>query len=315
MTMVFSPISGRVVGMRGARIPLLVAGVALTGSCLMLVGLSATTPFTWLFTAYVVFGIGFGFVNAPITNTAVSGMPRSQAGVASAIASTSRQIGSTLGVAVVGALVSSSLSKGNHLDFALASRAGWWVLAGCGAVVLLLGLVATTAVGPGLGATDGRGDQSRISGGARGMTKPGARRDRSAREAWQAMADLVLNNERRREVSEEVGLSFGKIRALRRIARRPMSMSELASMLSVDPPNLTAVVDDLERAGLVERQAHPTDRRVKLVVATPEGTALAHKADEILARPPASLCALPAEDLEGLVRILAKLHADPTPDL
>ncbi len=145
MTMLVSPISGRVVGMRGARIPLLVAGVALTASCLMLVGLSATTPFTWLFTAYVVFGIGFGFVNAPITNTAVSGMPRSQAGVASAIASTSRQIGSTLGVAVVGALVSSSLSKGNHLDFAVASRAGWWVLAGCGAVVLALGLVATTA--------------------------------------------------------------------------------------------------------------------------------------------------------------------------
>ena len=146
------------------------------------------------------------------------------------------------------------------------------------------------------------------------MTKPGVRRDRAARDAWQAMADLVLNNERRREVSEQVGLSFGKIRALRRIARRPMPMSELASLLSVDPPNLTAVVDDLEAAGLVERQAHPTDRRVKLVVASPEGAALAHKADEILARPPASLCALSAEDLESLVRILAKVHADPTPD-
>jgi DNA-binding MarR family transcriptional regulator len=146
------------------------------------------------------------------------------------------------------------------------------------------------------------------------MTKIGSRGDRAASQAWQAMADLVLNNERRREVSEQVGLSFGKIRALRRIARRPMSMSELASMLSVDPPNLTAVVDDLEGAGLVERQAHPTDRRVKLVVASPEGAALAHEADEILARPPASLCALPAEDLDSLVRILTKLHADPTPD-
>jgi DNA-binding MarR family transcriptional regulator len=146
------------------------------------------------------------------------------------------------------------------------------------------------------------------------MTKSVARRDHSAREAWQAMADLVLNNERRREVSEEVGLSFGKIRALRRIARRPMSMSELASLLSVDPPNLTAVVDDLEGAGLVERQAHPTDRRVKLVVATADGAALAHQADEILARPPASLCALPGDDLESLVRILAQLHRDPTPD-
>ena len=91
-------------------------------------------------------------------------------------------------------------------------------------------------------------------------------------------------------------------------------MSELASLLSVDPPNLTALVDDLEGAGLVERQAHPTDRRVKLVVATADGAALAHQADEILARPPASLCALPTDDLESLVRILAQLHRDPTPD-
>jgi MFS family permease len=145
MTMLLSPISGRIVGRRGARIPLLAAGVTLTASSLMLVGLSATTPFTWLFTAYVIFGIGFGLVNAPITNAAVSGMPRAQAGVAAAIASTSRQIGSTLGVAVTGSLVSASLQKRSHLDFALASRAGWWVLAGCGAIVLILGLVATSA--------------------------------------------------------------------------------------------------------------------------------------------------------------------------
>jgi EmrB/QacA subfamily drug resistance transporter len=145
MTMLLPPFSGRLVGRRGSRIPLFIAGIGLTGSCLMLVVLSATTPFTWLFTAYVVFGIGFGFVNAPITNAAVSGMPRAQAGVAAAIASTSRQVGQTLGVAVVGSLVSASLQTGNHQDFAVASRAGWWVLAGCGAVVLVLGMVGTTS--------------------------------------------------------------------------------------------------------------------------------------------------------------------------
>ena len=78
------------------------------------------------------------------------------------------------------------------------------------------------------------------------MTKASDRRDRLAREAWQAMADLVLDNERRRDVSDQVGLSFGKIKALRRIAKRPMPMGELASLLVVDPPNLTTVVDDLE---------------------------------------------------------------------
>ena len=100
MTMLASPVSGRIVGHRGPRLPLVVAGACLMTACAMLTGIDPVTPFTWLFAAYVVFGLGFGLVNAPITNAAVSGMPRAQAGVASAIASTSRQIGQTLGVAV-----------------------------------------------------------------------------------------------------------------------------------------------------------------------------------------------------------------------
>ncbi len=103
---------------------------------------------------------------------------------------------------------------------------------------------------------------------------------RSAREAWQAMAGLVLDNQRRREVSEQTGVSFGTMRALRRIAGRPMPMRELAGLLGMEPPNLTAVIDDLEHSGLVERHPHPTDRRVKLVVATPKGAALARRAEK-----------------------------------
>jgi EmrB/QacA subfamily drug resistance transporter len=144
MTMLLPPISGRIVGTRGARIPLVISGVALAASCVMLSVIGAATSFTWLLAAYVVFGIGFGFVNAPITNAAVSGMPRAQAGVAAAIASTSRQIGSTLGVAVVGALVASSLGSSGRFDAASATHAGWWVLAGCGLVVLVMGQVVTT---------------------------------------------------------------------------------------------------------------------------------------------------------------------------
>ena len=144
MTMVLPPISGRIVGVRGSRIPLLIAGIGLTASCIMLSQLGATTSIGWLFASYVVFGIGFGFVNAPITNAAVSGMPRAQAGVASAIASTSRQVGATLGVAVVGSLLASSLAGSQSLGMATATHAGWWVLAGCGVVVLLLGQVVTT---------------------------------------------------------------------------------------------------------------------------------------------------------------------------
>jgi MFS family permease len=144
MTMVASPLSGRLVGTTGARLPLVSSGTALMIACAMLAWIEPSTPFTWLFLAYVLFGLGFGLVNAPITNAAVSGMPRAQAGVASAVASTSRQIGSTLGVAVVGAIVTSHLQGSVATGLAAASHAAWWILAGCGTVVLVLGVVATT---------------------------------------------------------------------------------------------------------------------------------------------------------------------------
>jgi EmrB/QacA subfamily drug resistance transporter len=144
MTMIVSPISGRIVGSRGSRLPLVVAGLALVTSCLMLTQVDATTSFTWLFASYVVFGLGFGLVNAPITNAAVSGMPRAQAGVAAGIASTSRQIGQTLGVAIVGAVVTASVAQSLHTGLASASHVGWWILAACGAVVVVLGFVATS---------------------------------------------------------------------------------------------------------------------------------------------------------------------------
>jgi hypothetical protein len=68
-------------------------------------------------------------------------MPRAQAGVAAAIATTSRQVGQTLGVAVVGAIVASHTAT----SLTTASHPAWWLLAACGAAVFALGLVATTS--------------------------------------------------------------------------------------------------------------------------------------------------------------------------
>ena len=143
MTMVFAPLSGRIVGARGPRLPLLVAGAAITISGLMLTRLTNTTPMSWLIIAYVIFGLGFGLVNAPITNTAVSGMPRTQAGVAAAVASTSRQVGTSLGVAVVGSVVLSVLAGVFRLGFAEASHAGWLIVAGCGVAVFTVGAITS----------------------------------------------------------------------------------------------------------------------------------------------------------------------------
>ena len=128
----------------------------------------------------------------------------------------------------------------------------------------------------------------------------------TSREVWLLMNDLVIDNDRRRQVSEALGMSFGRARALRRLARRPMSMGELAAALLIDPPNATVVVDDLEAQGLVRRGAHPTDRRAKVVEATRKGKELARRADEIIATPPAALSALGAEDLEALRSVLAR---------
>jgi len=86
-----------------------------------------------------------------------------------------------------------------------------------------------------------------------------------AREVWALMSDLVLDHERRRQAADALGMSFARVRAVRRIAQRPMSMREIAALLDIDPANATPVVDDLESLGLVRRRPHPTDRRYILV--------------------------------------------------
>jgi EmrB/QacA subfamily drug resistance transporter len=144
LTAAASPLSGRIVGRRGPRLPLVVSGLCFVAACAMLTGIGPATPLPGLLAAYVTFGLGFGFVNAPITNAAVSGMPRAQAGVASAIATTSRQAGQTLGVAIAGAIVAAGAGRLTGAGLAWASHPVWWVLTAGGALVLLLGFVATS---------------------------------------------------------------------------------------------------------------------------------------------------------------------------
>jgi DNA-binding MarR family transcriptional regulator len=131
----------------------------------------------------------------------------------------------------------------------------------------------------------------------------------TSREVWLLISDLVLDNERRREVSDALGISFGRARALRRLARQPMSMGELAAALGIDPANATAVVDELESMSLARRRPHPTDRRAKVVEATRKGKDMARRADAILGTPPPALSALSADDLQALRRILESVTA------
>jgi EmrB/QacA subfamily drug resistance transporter len=145
MMMLVSPLAGHIVGRYGSRPPLVAGGAALLVGALMLTSLSPTTPTARLLLAYLVFGFGSGAVNPPITNTAVSGMPPSQAGVAAAVASTSRQVGMTLGVAVVGAVAGGTAAASLGKGFAAATHPGWWIVAALGLVIIALGYLTTTS--------------------------------------------------------------------------------------------------------------------------------------------------------------------------
>ncbi|WP_309146538.1 MULTISPECIES: MFS transporter [unclassified Curtobacterium] len=145
MTMLVSPISGRLIGTVGTRVPLVLAGIGIAGAGAVLTTVQASTPMWVLVAAFVLFGFGFGMVNAPITNTAVSGMPRAQSGSAAAVASTSRQTGVSLGVALAGTVTGASAVATVGSGFAVATHPMWWIVVGIGAAIVLVGFLSTTA--------------------------------------------------------------------------------------------------------------------------------------------------------------------------
>jgi EmrB/QacA subfamily drug resistance transporter len=129
MVVLLSPVAGRLVGARGPRLPLAVAGTAYALGGVAALWLGTDTPLPVVLAVYLLFGIAQGLVNPPITNTAVSGMPASMAGVAASMASVGRQTGITLGVALAGTL---------------GADAVWHLVIGLGVAILALALLSTT---------------------------------------------------------------------------------------------------------------------------------------------------------------------------
>jgi EmrB/QacA subfamily drug resistance transporter len=144
MLLICAPLSGRMVGRGHARWPMVGGGIALIASALMLTRLEAHTAPAYLLGAYVLFGLGMGQLNPPITNTAVSGMPPSQAGVAASVASTSRQVGVTLGVAAIGAIAGAGVIGRIGPGFAAATHAAWWTVVGLGILIFAMAILTTT---------------------------------------------------------------------------------------------------------------------------------------------------------------------------
>jgi DNA-binding MarR family transcriptional regulator len=144
-----------------------------------------------------------------------------------------------------------------------------------------------------------------------GPMKDSVVNDASPAVIWAAMRALVLGNDRRQEVSDALGMSFFRVKALSRVATAPAKLAEIADDLMTDRPYVTLVVDDLARRGLVERTPHPTDRRSKIVTITPAGAAVAQEAERIIGDPPAALRGLDEADLAVLERIMTSLLSDP----
>ncbi len=141
-------LAARLAARNGLRVPLTLGGGALALSMAAMSRLTAFSGEFYLIAAFMVFGIGLGMVNGQISTAAVSAMPPSQAGLASGIASASRQLGQALGVAISGALLNTNLHGPIQTEFASASRPAWLLLTGCGCAVLVLGLTTTRPLPP-----------------------------------------------------------------------------------------------------------------------------------------------------------------------
>lgn len=144
VSVLWGPRNGKLLAKYGCRIPLVIAGIALTLAAAILIQVSLTIPIVWLLISYALMGLGNSSVGAPITHTAVAGMPPDQAGVAAGVSSTTRQIGQTIGVAIASVILASTTTN-THAQLAIATRTGWIINGAYGLVVLVLGLIGTTA--------------------------------------------------------------------------------------------------------------------------------------------------------------------------
>ncbi|MFG2421495.1 MFS transporter [Streptomyces sp. NPDC048448] len=129
-----APWSGTLVGRFGPRRPLILAGGFIAAGGLCLTNLRQDTSVPLILLAHLLIGVGFGFANAPLTNTAVSGLPQSRAGVAGAITSTARQVGAAIGIAVAGGMAAGAGPAG----LAAASHPGWLLVTACGLFLLVV---------------------------------------------------------------------------------------------------------------------------------------------------------------------------------
>ena len=138
--------------------------------------------------------------------------------------------------------------------------------------------------------------------------------EEAGREAWVRMRALTHDPRvigSAHALADEAGIVPGAAKALRFLsATEATGMRQLAAKLHCDNSYITTIVDNLEQAGMARRQVHPSDRRVKVVVLTETGRAMAERVAQIMGTPPPSFGALDAAERIILRDLLRKLGTD-----
>ncbi len=132
-----------------------------------------------------------------------------------------------------------------------------------------------------------------------------------AEDAFERLRRVAFEGEhvaRMAALGARLQLSPGVIKTLTRLGKQDgVSMGEMARSIGVDPSYITALVDDLDTRGLARREPAPYDRRVKIIVLTEAGRALADDIDQVLSVPPAAFKSLSQSELRQLRDLLDKV--------
>jgi DNA-binding MarR family transcriptional regulator len=133
-------------------------------------------------------------------------------------------------------------------------------------------------------------------------------------EAWRLMLELVFSHRGQMlKIAHEFGLAPQQTFALRFLQPgEPVKLSDLATALHCDNSTITGIADRLEWAGLAERQAHPTDRRVKTLVLTERGRVIRRLYKDRIGKAPEAMENLSDTDAAILVEILRRATSPST---
>jgi DNA-binding MarR family transcriptional regulator len=132
-----------------------------------------------------------------------------------------------------------------------------------------------------------------------------------AEDAFERLRRVAFDGEhveRMAALGARLQLSPGVIKTLMRLGKQDgVSMGDMARGIGVDPSYITALVDDLDTRGLARREPAPYDRRVKIIVLTEAGRAVAADIDQVLSVPPAAFSGLSPAELRQLRDLLDKV--------